>query len=197
MIKNLVNIVRKNGGRIMVNEVTTGTGRTGLWWGFQHYGIHPDLAAVGKGIGNGYPVSAAVMDENCYNELKNSAPFLYAQSHQNDALGAAVVEAVIGELSDGCLIEQGAELGTFLLEQLKTMVDGMKIKAVRGRGLMLCVDLADEAFTQKVYSRLTEKGYIVCNRRTAIRIDPPLIVTKEELSEFIDVLRGVVQTTEL
>ena len=59
LIQNIVKIVRNNNGKVIANEVTTGVGRTGKWFGFQHYDIEPDLIAIGKGIGNGYPVSVA------------------------------------------------------------------------------------------------------------------------------------------
>ncbi len=61
LIQNMVDIVRKNNGKIIANEVTTGTGRTGKWFGYQHYGMEPDMISIGKGIGNGYPVSVAVL----------------------------------------------------------------------------------------------------------------------------------------
>ena len=57
LIRNIVSVVKENDGLVLVNEVTTGVGRTGIWFGYQHYGISPDIVAVGKGIGNGYPVS--------------------------------------------------------------------------------------------------------------------------------------------
>ena len=74
-------IVRENGGKIVCNEVTTGIGRTGLWFGHQHYDIVPDMIAMGKGIGNGYPVSATAIDDKTLEELA-SFPFQYMQSHQ-------------------------------------------------------------------------------------------------------------------
>ena len=61
LIRRILETVRKNGGKIIVNEVTTGIGRTGKWFGYQHYDMTPDLIACGKGLGNGYPVSAAVV----------------------------------------------------------------------------------------------------------------------------------------
>ena len=61
LIRSIVRTVKKKGGLALVNEVTTGVGRTGAWFGHQHYGMKPDVAALGKGIGNGYPVSVAAL----------------------------------------------------------------------------------------------------------------------------------------
>lgn len=69
MIQNIAKIVRQNGGKIIVNEVTTGVGRTGEWFGYQHYDLEPDMIAIGKGIGNGYPVSVAAINKSTIEEL--------------------------------------------------------------------------------------------------------------------------------
>ena len=82
-------MVRENDGKIIANEVTTGIGRTGKWFGYQHYDIEPDLIAIGKGIGNGYPVSIALINERTLRELDRK-PFHYSQSHQNDPLRASI-----------------------------------------------------------------------------------------------------------
>ncbi len=80
--------VAGNGGLVVVNEVTTGIGRTGTWFGHQHYDIAPDIVAMGKGIGNGYPVSATALAPGVIERL-GGQPVRYAQSHQNDPAGAA------------------------------------------------------------------------------------------------------------
>ena len=73
--------------------MTTGVGRTGEWFGYQHYGITPDVVALGKGIGNGYPVSVTLFGPEMTKRLGDQ-PIAYAQSHQNDPLGAAAARAV-------------------------------------------------------------------------------------------------------
>ena len=77
-----------------MNEVTTGVGRTGRWFGYQHYGLAPDIVAIGKGIGNGYPVSVTAFAPRAVDRL-GGRPIKYAQSHQNDPLGAGVAREVI------------------------------------------------------------------------------------------------------
>jgi acetylornithine/N-succinyldiaminopimelate aminotransferase len=70
LISNIVKIVRGGGGKNVANEVTTGIGRAGKWFGDQHYGISPDFIAVGKGIGNGYLVSVALINEPAARQLE-------------------------------------------------------------------------------------------------------------------------------
>lgn len=193
MIQNIARIVRNNGGKIIANEVTTGVGRTGLWFGFQHYGIEPDLIALGKGIGTGYPVSVAVINKAAIDELERK-PFKYSQSHQNDPLGAAVVHMVIKEIKKGDLITKAGEKGTKFLAQLMSLVDNKTVLAVRGRGLMFCMDMADKDITEKIYTDLIERGYIVGNRGSSLRIDPPLIITESEFNGFIDAFKIVLHS---
>lgn len=189
-IRNLVKIVRDNGGKIIVNEVTTGVGRTGRWFGYQHYDIKPDLIAVGKGIGNGYPVSVALINETIAKDLELK-PFHYSQSHQNDPLGASIVYGVIQHIEENNLISTAKSNGAFLFEQLKPLVDNEIILEVRGRGLMVAIDFKNDKFTNSFYDNLIEKGYIVGNRGTSLRVDPPLIITRQEISGFIKTFKEI------
>lgn len=94
LVQKICHEIRSRGGIIITNEITTGIGRTGEWFGYNHYGIVPDIVAVGKGVGNGYPVSAVVSAQKIVDRLDLDL-FHYGQSHQNDPLGAAVALEVI------------------------------------------------------------------------------------------------------
>ena len=189
LIQEIVNIVRNNGGKIIVNEVTTGIGRTGKWFGYQHYDIKPDMISIGKGIGNGYPVSVAVFSESIINEINS---FKYSQSHQNDPLGAAVANEVIKIIKDDDLIKDAERKGKIFLSQLKS-IENHKIK-IRGKGLMFAIDFMNENITNEIYNGLIESGYIVCNRGTFLRIDPPLIINEDEFTKFMSTLSTMVNS---
>lgn len=189
LIQEIVNIVRNNGGKIIVNEVTTGIGRTGKWFGYQHYDIKPDMISIGKGIGNGYPVSVAVFSESIINEINS---FKYSQSHQNDPLGAAVANEVIKIIKDDDLIKDAERKGKIFLSQLKS-IENHKIK-IRGKGLMFAIDFMNENITNEIYNELIESGYIVCNRGTFLRIDPPLIINEDEFTKFMSTLSTMVNS---
>ena len=191
LIQKIVSIVRNNGGKIIVNEVTTGIGRTGKWFGYQHYDIKPDLISIGKGIGNGYPVSVAVFSKSITDELNS---FKYSQSHQNDPLGAAVVNEVIKIIKDDDLIRDAEKKGEIFLSQLKS-IENSKIK-IRGKGLMFAIDFMNKKVTEKIYNELIESGYIVCNRGSFLRIDPPLIINENEFVEFMNTLSIILNSNE-
>jgi acetylornithine aminotransferase len=187
-ISKIAQIVRDNGGKIIVNEVTTGIGRTGKWFGFQHYDIIPDFVAVGKGIGNGYPVSIALINKTTGKQLERK-PFHYSQSHQNDPLGASIAHGVIQYIEDNDLISKAESNGLLLHKHLESLVDNEIIIEVRGRGLMFAVDIKNEEITNFLYDDLIERGYIVGNRGSSFRIDPPLTIQKTEIDRFIEVLK--------
>ncbi|MDM7914264.1 MAG: aminotransferase class III-fold pyridoxal phosphate-dependent enzyme [Candidatus Eisenbacteria bacterium] len=202
LVERIVAEVRSRGGLVMVNEVTTGVGRTGRWFGYQHYGIAPDVVAIGKGIGNGYPVSIATFARAVAERLEEklgSEPIRYAQSHQNDPLGAAVAREVIRIVRDERLVERAERLGrTFAagLEGVKERTG--RIAEIRARGLMIGVELAGDdglARITRVHRELVRRGYVVGRRPgvNVLRIDPPLTVAEADLDGFAGTLEEVLR----
>jgi len=185
VVENIVNIVRKNGGKIVADEVTTGIGRSGKWFGYIHYQIQPDIVAIGKGIGNGYPVSVIAINGKTIKELETAGTFRYAQSHQNDPLGAAIVNKVITVIKEDELITEAEIKGAKFLKMLQTLKDDDSIIDVRGRGLMFAIDICDEHRCSILFKKLIDKGYVVSNRKTLFRVDPPLTITEKEFEAFI------------
>jgi len=190
MIRRIVDKVRSNGGSIIVNEVTTGIGRTGEWFGFNHYDIEPDFVAIGKGIGNGYPVSVVAMRKVAAEKLKKSG-FKYSQSHQNDPMGASVVKSVINTIKSENLIKQAQINGKNFLSELMPLVGLDIVKEIRGRGLMLAIEMIDVDTTKRVYEAMIAEGYLLGNRGSFFRVDPPLITTPDELGKFINIFKKV------
>jgi len=191
LIRNITDTVKSNNGLVLANEVTTGIGRTGKWFGFQHYGIKPDMISIGKGIGNGYPVSVAVLSKKmAKNEnLKN---FKYMQSHQNDPMGAAIAKKVIKIIKKKGLIDSSEKNGQYLLNILTKLTDNKKITAIRGRGLMIAIEFSSKKLCDNTYNKLIEKNFITCNRSGFLRIDPPLNIKMKDLNRFIKELKKII-----
>ncbi|MBL6933336.1 MAG: aminotransferase class III-fold pyridoxal phosphate-dependent enzyme [Rhodospirillales bacterium] len=188
MVQNLVAAVRDRGGKIIANEVTTGMGRTGKWFGHNHHQIDPDIIAIGKGVGNGYPVSVVAMNRQTAREVENSS-FKYMQSHQNDPLAAAVANAVIKTLMDEDLISRAETLGGKFSRELEKLVDGKIVTRVRARGMMFAIEFSGSDVSDRLYEALLENGYIVCNRNGLFRIDPPLTIDEGEFLGFVEKFR--------
>lgn len=196
LISKIVEKVRANGGIIMCNEITTGIGRTGKWFGYQHYDFTPDIVAIGKGIGNGYPVSVTAISYSIYDKLSDKS-FRYSQSHQNDPLGAFVAHEVIQIIEEEELLEKGRKLGEYLIQRLRNLVGEKSIvKEVRGRGLMLIVELRRNA--QQVYESLLSKGFIVAKRPNAevLRLDPALTIDLQTIDLFISNFEEILSNIE-
>jgi acetylornithine aminotransferase len=196
LIRRIAALVRDNGGLVMVNEVTTGIGRTGRWFGYQHYDVSPDIVAMGKGIGNGYPVSVAAFAPRVI-DLLGGRPVRYAQSHQNDPLGAAVCREVIRIIAEEGLIDRGIGIGADLacgLDAVKRRTG--RIKEIRCRGLMAAIEMTDgpdTAATIRTHREMVRRGYILGRRPgvPVLRIDPSLTIDREDILGFIETFEAV------
>jgi acetylornithine aminotransferase len=167
-------------------------GRTGKWFGFQHYDLEPDIVALGKGLGNGYPVSAVVMKRDIAERLEDSG-FRYAQSHQNDPLGCAVAREVIAILREGKWVERGNKVGGYLLEGLKRLEEKHEVvKEARGRGMLLGLELCphEHLSVQSVYEALLGCGFLVgyYSAGHVLRFDPALTMQVEDITRLLESL---------
>lgn len=195
-IRNIVAAVRESAGIVLINEVTTGIGRTGRWFGYQHYGIKPDIVALGKGIGNGYPVSVTALAPGVVDRL-GGRPVKYAQSHQNDPLGAAVVREVVRTIEAEGLIERGRRDAGRLLAELEEIRSGTgRIREIRGRGPMIAIELEDDArtaATTRIHRELARRGYLVGRRPDVpvLRLDPSLTIDPKDIDGFLAAFRDV------
>jgi acetylornithine/N-succinyldiaminopimelate aminotransferase len=186
LISLLVKEVGNFGGLILVNEVTTSFGRTGKWYGFNHYNIKPDIIAFGKGLGNGYPVSAVAMKKEIATELENNK-FRYVQSHQNDPLGCAVASEVIRIIREGDLVTRSHKLGSQLTNLLTELQNRFPfIKEVRSRGLMIGMEFSkpqNDFNVELVFNEMLKRGFVIGYNPDAdlIRFLPPLTIEEGEI----------------
>jgi acetylornithine/N-succinyldiaminopimelate aminotransferase len=200
LVAELARRVRQAGGLIVVNEITTGMGRTGKWFGFQHYGLEPDLIALGKGLGNGYPVSAIAIRMETALRLERGG-FHYVQSHQNDPLGCAIAREVIAVMRTEDWVERGNAAGAFFLDGLTRLQEKYPLaKEARGRGALVGLELhPDERMpAARLYRRLFEQGYLATYYAAGniLRFDPALTVPREEIQGCLDALDGILQTAD-
>lgn len=179
LVTYIANEMNKRGGVIIVNEVTTGLGRTGKWFGYEHFGITPSIVVLGKGLGNGYPISGVLISDTVSRAIE-AANFVYVQSHQNDPLGCAVATEVITILKDEMLIERAEKVGLFFQGELEKL-EG--IKSIRRRGLMIAVELIGVTKCEHIASNLLDKGYFVGTTPSLnlLRFYPPLTISEQEI----------------
>lgn len=197
LIQKIVTNIRENGGIIIANEVTTGTGRTGKWFGYQHYEIVPEIVAIGKGLGNGYPVSCVAISDSIINRISMN-DFHYAQSHQNDPLGAAVAKEVIDIIESDELLDRANAIGSMIEIRLNMIKDNYGIiKEVRTRGLMIAIEFEKNdkfSFAQMINNKLLEKHIILVKRPgyEVIRIDPSLTIDLKDVELFLNCFEEII-----
>jgi len=177
----------ERGVLMIVDEVQTGFGRTGSWFGFQHAGIAPDVVTMAKALGNGFPVGAVWARREVAAVF---APGDHGSTYSGNALAAAVVSAVIAELrligAPALAAARGSELSSKL-----SAVPG--VASVRGRGLLLAVELAG-GDAKAVCQELLAAGLIVNGvTETALRLAPPLTVSSAEIDDAVAILRAVLE----
>jgi acetylornithine/N-succinyldiaminopimelate aminotransferase len=196
LVQSIARKVKEQGGLLIANEVTTGFGRTGKWFGYQHYELQPDLVAVGKGLGNGYPVSAVALRNEVAVKLE-AANLIYAQSHQNNPLGCAVAIEVIKILREENWIERSAAMGVSILAAFEAMqAKGARIREARGRGMLLALELESdcEPKSTALHAALWSQGYITAcyppghPAGCGLRMDPSLTLDEKDLKGFLGAL---------
>jgi predicted acetylornithine/succinylornithine family transaminase len=171
---------------LIVDEVQTGLGRTGEWFGFQHFGVRPDVVTVAKALGNGVPIGA------CWARDEVAEAFVpgdHGSTFGGQPLAAAAARAVLQvmEAEDVCgrARRAGARLTELLLE-LDAVV------AVRGFGLLLAAELDPSRDSKQVMLDALEAGLVVnAVTPTALRFAPSLLVTDDELDEAVAILQKV------
>jgi acetylornithine/N-succinyldiaminopimelate aminotransferase len=196
-IKSIAFAIRQKGGLLIANEVTTGFGRTGKWFGFQHYDFKPDIVATGKALGNGYPISCVSITNEIAN-LFDKSPFRYAQSHQNDPLGCAIGLEVINIFDNDGLIQQSFSKGQYFNEQLLKLRAKHKvvITDIRARGLMIAIEFNSLVNVENIYFQLIENGLIVGQKENILRFMPPMIIAESHIDKLINTIDKIITNTK-
>jgi ornithine--oxo-acid transaminase len=169
---------------LILDEVQTGLGRTGKLLAEEHEGIESDLTLLGKALSGGfYPVSAVLSNAEVMGVLK---PGDHGSTFGGNPLACAVARAALKVLVEEGMIENAAETGRYFLEGLRA-IDSSVVKEVRGRGLMMSVELHPDAGGARKYCEALKQQGILCKetREHIIRISPPLVITKPDIDEAL------------
>ena len=177
----------EKGALLVVDEVQTGMGRTGSWFACDHSSLIPDILCLGKALGGGIPIGAVVWRDT----LGTLPPRSHGSTLGGNPLACAVARAVIGIMKDEELPSRAAKLGEQFIEELKNL-SSPSIREVRGRGLMIGIDLRYRAGA--VIKELQNKGILVTpGNSTVIRLLPPLIISEQDLDKVLSCIVEVLQ----
>jgi alanine-glyoxylate transaminase / (R)-3-amino-2-methylpropionate-pyruvate transaminase len=201
-------IVRKHGGVFISDEVQTGFGRTGKWWGIEQYGVEPDIMTMAKGIANGLPLGVTI----CTPAVADSLKTLTLSTFGGNPVSATAANATIDFIASQHLAANAAEQGGMLragLDELKARFP-RTIGDVRGMGLMQAIELvADETVKDRtpnpkavlrLFEETKKRGLLVGKGGlygNVIRISPPLTIREEEVDEALGILRESLESLEV
>lgn len=191
-LKRCAEICRQNKVLLLVDEIQTGMGRTGKLLASYHEGVQPDGLMLGKAIGGGLlPVSLFLANKEVMDVFSYGT---HGSTFGGNALSSAVAICALQVLIEEKLTENAAAMGTYFKEELKK-IDSPYIKEVRGKGLMIGLEIdTQKVEAKKLCKELLENG-LVCKEThdTVIRLAPPLVITKEQIDEALGILRKVLQ----
>ncbi|GIU91660.1 MAG: aspartate aminotransferase family protein [Acidimicrobiia bacterium] len=203
--EEVVAVCRRHGVLIVADEVMTGVGRTGAWFASQHYGLRPDLVTMAKGLAGGYwPLGACALSGQVARTIEGAFPHGFTFSHH--AVGAAVALEVLRRIEEQGLVEAAARRGARLLAGLtEALADHPHVGDVRGRGLLVAIELVEDRETKRPFSRdrriaesvtaaAKKEGLLVYPSSGCadglngdlLMYGPPLVITEEEVDTVVE-----------
>lgn len=195
-LKECATICKKNRVLMICDEIQTGLGRTGKLLAYQHEDIQPDAVVLGKALGGGLiPVSIFLTNKEVMDVF---TPGDHGSTFGGNPLAATVAHAALEVLVEEKLVERAESQGAYFLQQLKTLKSPL-IKEVRGRGLLIGVEIDVAYSTRKICIKLLQHGILSKDTHdTVIRFAPPLVITKEQIDIVVNAMALVLNemTTE-
>lgn len=189
-LKKVKQQCEKVGALLILDEIQSGIGRTGKFWGFENYQVIPDIVIAGKGLGGGMPIGTFISSYKIMNTLKNHPKLGHITTFGGHPVIAASGLATTTEILSFNLMEEALRK-----EQLiRTYLKHPKIKEIRGKGLMLALIMETPEIADKVILKCLDKGLILfwlLYEKNAVRITPPLTISDEEIKKGCAIINDV------
>jgi adenosylmethionine-8-amino-7-oxononanoate aminotransferase len=203
---SIAEVCRRHDVVLIADEVMTGFGRTGRWFGMDHWDVEPDILTAGKGTTSGYvPFGFAAASGRVHETIAAGPGFVHGFTWSHNALGAAAGLAVLGELKAG-LVDRSRELGSRLLEGLRTeLADAPAVGDVRGLGLMIGIELVRDRETNEPFRRVdtvaerilhaaresglllySSTGHVDGTNGDLVMLGPPFSITDDDASLLLE-----------
>ncbi len=199
-LRQVKEICEQAGALLIADEVQTGIGRTGSWFGVDYDGVTPDLMACAKALGGGVmPIGTIIGTPRAWQGLIE-APFLHTSTFGGNQLACMAGLATLKYIEDEDLLRRSSETGAYFKAGLEKIMQEYPevITQVRGRGMMIGVELTKEGAGGMLMSLMIEKKIIVAytlNNPKVIRIEPPLIMPADVVDHVLEEFRDAVKTT--
>ena len=180
------------GALLILDEIQTGIGRTGKFWGYENYNVQPDIIITGKGLGGGMPIGAFIASFKNMDLLKDNPKLGHITTFGGHPVIAAAGVATLQEVLNSNLISETLRKEKLIKENLQHKA----IKEIRGEGLMLAAMVETPELAAKIILRCLEKGLILfflLFEGRAIRITPPLTISDEEIKKGCQIILEVIE----
>jgi acetylornithine/succinyldiaminopimelate/putrescine aminotransferase len=178
----------QNSAVLIFDEVQTGLGRTGKWFGYQHYDVTPDIMTMAKALGGGVAIGAIMANEEVSASL---VPGKHASTFGGNSLACAAAIAVIEAIEEDNLLENATRIGEYTKSKLQQLKQKHYIiDSIRGIGLMIGVQLTSSGVD--IANVCLDKGLrINCTNNTVLRFMPPMIANENHIDDAIEILDAV------
>ncbi len=180
-MKQLRELCTETGTVLILDEIQSGYGRSGKFFAHQYAGIRPDLITVAKGIANGFPMSGMLISPE-FTPVYGQLGTTFGGNH----LACAAALAVLDVMEEECLVDNAAEVGVYLMQELKKIP---QIKEVRGRGLMIGLEFEEPIKELRARLIYDEHVFTGASGTNVIRLLPPLCLTQADADEFLACLK--------
>jgi putrescine aminotransferase len=193
-LRDVAELCRHHGALFVLDEVQTGLGRLGHWWGADRESVVPDILLAGKNLSGGVvPVAAMIATAEVYAPF-NRDPFLHTSTFAGSPIAAAAAEAAVRVIAQEDLVGTARSLGEFLLAEIRRILLATcahLVADIRGLGLLIGIELINEHMTGELVMELLDRGVIVnhsLNAHRVLRFTPPAVLTTEDIHWLLTAL---------
>lgn len=199
-------VAKECGALLIVDEMITGFGRTGKFWGAEHSGVSPDIVTMGKQFGGGYPISAVMAREDVIHTKPWSNPSGSSSSYGGNPLAAQASNTAIRIIEEERLVENSAKMGEYFLNKISHFPDRYPfIGEVRGKGLFLAIEMVKDKATKeplnkkvcnKIFDTCLKHGLLTMSYAPSFRIQPAMTIDSGTIDEVVKILETVYDIVE-
>lgn len=203
--KRLAEVCQRHGILLIYDEVITGFGRTGKWFGMEHWGVYPDIVSFAKGITSGYiPLGGVGLNRDVYETIRDKSPeklpYMMGLTYNNHPTSCAAALANIDIIENDGLVENARDTGDYLLESLKkAFADHPYVADIRGLGMLASLECAEPgskdpvggrpmSFANTVATGCWDLGLISRSLWENVSLSPPLCTTKADVDEIVAIM---------
>jgi putrescine aminotransferase len=191
-LRDVQRLCRRYGALFVLDEIQTGLGRLGRWWGADREGVTPDVLLVGKGLSGGVvPVSALLATEEAFRPFDRD-PFIHTSTFSGNPLAMAAAVGAIAAIREDDLVGRAHRLGELIrseLSQIAGVVLGDRVREVRGVGLLIGIELAVPGMAGDLLLELLDAGVLAnhsLNSAAVLRLTPPAVLDDDQVMVLLD-----------